>query len=146
MEVRWEGDYIPIHCHHQNEFSIKVGSVESHFNISLTVSDKVTRQCPQTITLKWMESPIRFEPRSLCLPAYRLTARPNRLSLFSFLFFFFLSLLLWFSCLFHTLPFSGRKLRNWCSWTVGYLGHVEADEDHWVRMSTLWLTGLNVLI
>ena len=31
-----EGDYIPIaiHCHHQNDFRIKVGSDESHFNVS----------------------------------------------------------------------------------------------------------------
>ena len=28
--------------------------------------------------LKWKESRSRFEPRSLCLPAYHLTARPNR--------------------------------------------------------------------
>ena len=27
-----------------------MGSDESHFNISLIVRDKVTRQCPQTIT------------------------------------------------------------------------------------------------
>ena len=42
-----EGDYIPIlHCHHQNDFCIKMGSNESHFNVSLIVRDKVTRQCP----------------------------------------------------------------------------------------------------
>ena len=29
---------------------IKTGSDESHFNVSLIVRDKVTRQCPQTIT------------------------------------------------------------------------------------------------
>ena len=27
---------------------IKLGSNESHFNVSLIVTDKVTRQCPQT--------------------------------------------------------------------------------------------------
>ena len=39
MEVGAEGDYIPIaiHCHHQNDSCIKVGSDESHFNVSLTV-------------------------------------------------------------------------------------------------------------
>ena len=43
--------------------------------------DKVTRQCPQTTTvLKRKESRSSIEPRSLCLPAYRLTASPNRLS------------------------------------------------------------------
>ena len=47
MEVRGGGDiiYLSLHCHHQNDFCIKVGSDESHFNVeSLTVRDKVTRQ------------------------------------------------------------------------------------------------------
>ena len=32
-----EEDYIPIaiHCHHQNDFCIKTGSDESHFNVSV---------------------------------------------------------------------------------------------------------------
>ena len=49
MEVRGEGDYIylSVHCHHQNDFCIKVGSDESRFNVSLIVRDKTTRQCPQ---------------------------------------------------------------------------------------------------
>ena len=51
MEVGGEGDYILIrislHCHHQNDFCITVGSDESHFNVSLIVRDKVTKQCPQ---------------------------------------------------------------------------------------------------
>ena len=55
-----------------------MGSEESHFNVSLIVRDKVTRQCPETTILKRRESRSGFEPRSLCLPAYRLTARPNR--------------------------------------------------------------------
>ena len=29
---------------------IKMGSDESHFNVSLIVREKVTRQCPQTTT------------------------------------------------------------------------------------------------
>ena len=36
--------HLPLHCHHQNNFCIKVGSEESHFNVSLIVRDKVTRQ------------------------------------------------------------------------------------------------------
>ena len=34
MEVGGEGDYIylSLHCHHQNDFCIKVGSDEGHFN------------------------------------------------------------------------------------------------------------------
>ena len=26
--------YLSLHCHHQNDFCIKVGSEESHFNVS----------------------------------------------------------------------------------------------------------------
>ena len=26
--------YLSLHCHHQNDFCIKVGSGESHFNVS----------------------------------------------------------------------------------------------------------------
>ena len=43
--------------------------------------DKVTGQCPQTTTfLKRKESRSGIEPRSFRLPAYRLTARPHRLT------------------------------------------------------------------
>ena len=56
MEVGEEGDrsiYLSPHCHHQNDSCIKMGSdTESHFNVSLIVRDKVTRQCPQTTTLE----------------------------------------------------------------------------------------------
>ena len=30
----WEIIYLSLHCHHQNDFCIKVGSDESHFNVS----------------------------------------------------------------------------------------------------------------
>ena len=33
MEVGEEGDYI--HCHHQNDSCVKMGSDESHFNVSV---------------------------------------------------------------------------------------------------------------
>ena len=69
MEKR-EIIYLSLHCHHRDDFCIKMGSDESHFNVSLTVKDKVTRQCPQTTTfLKRKESRSGFEPRSLFLPA-----------------------------------------------------------------------------
>ena len=37
MEVREEGDYIPIaiHRHHQNDSRIKMGSDENQFNVSV---------------------------------------------------------------------------------------------------------------
>ena len=40
--------YLSLHCHDQNDSCIKMGSDESHFNVSLIVRDKVTRQCSQT--------------------------------------------------------------------------------------------------
>ena len=42
--------YLSLHCHHQNDFCIKMGGDESHFNVSSIVKDKVTRQYPQTTT------------------------------------------------------------------------------------------------
>ena len=62
--------YLSLHCHHQNDSCIKMGSDESHFNVSVEVMDKVTRQCPQTTTfLKRKESRSGIEPRSFRLPA-----------------------------------------------------------------------------
>ena len=61
--------YLSVHCHHQNDSCIKVGSDESQFNVSLIVWDKVTRQCPQTTTFKEKESRSGFELWSLCLSA-----------------------------------------------------------------------------
>ena len=40
--------YLSLHCHHQHDSCIKMGSDESYFNVSLIVRDKVTRQCPET--------------------------------------------------------------------------------------------------
>ena len=52
--------YLSLHCHHQNDFCIKVGSDESHFNVSLIVRDKVTRQRRQTTTSEEKGQPNRF--------------------------------------------------------------------------------------
>ena len=37
MEVGWGGGeiiHLSLHCHHQNDICIKVGSDKSHFNVS----------------------------------------------------------------------------------------------------------------
>ena len=63
---------------------IKMGSDESRFNVSLIVRGTKSQdsvQKPQL--LKRKESRSGIEPRSFRLPAYRLTARLNRLSGFS---------------------------------------------------------------
>ena len=57
--------YLSLHCHHQNDSCIKMGSDESHFSVSLIVRDKVAR--PQHLTRKVSRSGI--EPKSFCLPA-----------------------------------------------------------------------------
>ena len=53
---------------------IKVGSDESHFNVSLTVRDKFTRQCPQATTFEEKGEPKRYRTEVLpliSLPPYR---------------------------------------------------------------------------
>ena len=62
--------YLSLHCDHQKDSCIKVGSDESHFNVSLIMRDKVTRQCPQTTTfLNRKGSRSGIEPRSFRLSA-----------------------------------------------------------------------------
>ena len=66
--------YTCCHSHHQNDSCIKMGSDESHFNVSLIVRDKVTRQYPQTTTfeekgeLKWIRTEV---PLLTSLAPYR---------------------------------------------------------------------------
>ena len=74
MEVGREIIYLSLYCHHQNDFCIKVGSEESHFNVSLIVKDKVTRQCPQTTTFEEKGEPKRIRtevPLLTSLTPYR---------------------------------------------------------------------------
>ena len=53
--------YLFLHCHHLNDFCIKMGSDERHFfNISLIVRHKVTRQRPQTTTFEEKGKPKRI--------------------------------------------------------------------------------------
>ena len=66
--------YLSQHCHHQNDSRIKTGTDESHFNVSLIVKDKVTRQCPETTIFeekgepKWIRTEI---PLLTSLTPYR---------------------------------------------------------------------------
>ena len=66
--------YLSLHCHHQNDSCIKMGSDESHFKVALIVRNKVTKQCPQTTTVEVIGEPkqIRTEvPLLTSLPPYR---------------------------------------------------------------------------
>ena len=51
--------------------SIKMGSDESHFNVSFYVRDKVTRPCPQAATFEEKGEPKRY--RTGVLPLTSLT-------------------------------------------------------------------------
>ena len=74
---RWgerETIYLLLHCHHQNDSCIKMGSDESHFNVSLIqviVRDIVTRQCPQTTILE-----VKGEPKQIGTEVLLLTSLP----------------------------------------------------------------------
>ena len=68
--------YLSLHRHHQNGSCIKMGSDESYFNVSLTVRDKITRQChAQTTTFQRERgakadsnrSPSAYQPNALPL-------------------------------------------------------------------------------
>ena len=65
--------YLSLHCHHQNDSCIKMGSEESHFNVSLIVRDNVTRQCPQTTTCEEKGQPKRVLEKTRGLSAYQPT-------------------------------------------------------------------------
>ena len=54
--------YLSLHCHHLNDSCIKMGSDDNHCNVSLTVTDKVTRQCPQTTTFEEKEADLNRGP------------------------------------------------------------------------------------
>ena len=64
---RGKNIHLSLHCHHQNDFCIKMGINESHFNVSLIVRDKVTRQCPQTTTFEDKGEPKRIQTEVLLL-------------------------------------------------------------------------------
>ena len=74
MEVGGEGDYIPIaaHCHHQNDSCIKMGSDESHFNVSVGLDG----QSHRTVSTNHNLSEEKGEPkryRTEVLPLTSLT-------------------------------------------------------------------------
>ena len=75
MGMGEKGDiYLSLHCHHQKDSCIKMGSDESHFNVSQIVRDKVTRQFPQTTAFEEKGEPkqLRTEvPLLFSLTPYR---------------------------------------------------------------------------
>ena len=61
--------YLSLHCHHQNDSCIKMGSDESHFNVSIGSDGQGHKTVSTTTTfLKMDESRNGIEPRSFRLP------------------------------------------------------------------------------
>ena len=65
--------YLSLYCHHQNDSCIKMGSDESHFNVSVGRDGQShnLRQCPQTTTFEEQGKPKRY--RTEVLPLTSLT-------------------------------------------------------------------------
>ena len=63
--------YPSLHCHHQNDCYVMMGSEESHFNGLLIVRNKLTRQCPQTTTFEVKGQPKRIRTEVSLLTSLR---------------------------------------------------------------------------
>ena len=76
MEVGEEGDYHTYHYTVTTRMTpaLWTGSDENHFNVSLIVMDKVTRQCPQTTIFEE-----NGEPKWIRTEVLLLTSRPDAL-------------------------------------------------------------------
>ena len=77
MEVGGEGDFYTCRYTVTTRMTcIKMGNDESHFNVSLTVRDKVTRQCPETTTFEEKGEPKRIRTEVRRPSAYQPNALP----------------------------------------------------------------------
>ena len=52
--------YLSLHCHHQNDSCIKMGSDESHFNVSVESDEQNHKTCPQITTFEAEGEPKRI--------------------------------------------------------------------------------------
>ena len=59
--------YLSLHCHHQNDFCIRMGSDESYFNV-LVGSDGQSHSPQTSAFLKTKENRSGIEPKPFCLP------------------------------------------------------------------------------
>ena len=64
--------YLSLHSHHQNDSCIKMGSDESHSNVSLIVRDKVTGQCHKPQPFGERGEPKRYRTEVLLLSSLTL--------------------------------------------------------------------------
>ena len=68
--------YLTLHCNRKNDWCIKMGSGERHFNVSITVKGKVARPCPQATPFEE-----RGEPKRNRTEVLALNYQPNALPL-----------------------------------------------------------------
>ena len=71
--------YLSLHCHHLNDFCIKMDNDDSDFYVSLIVRDTVTRQCPQATAFDEKGEPNRGPSTYHLTPAVRWTWSDNEL-------------------------------------------------------------------
>ena len=76
--------------HHLNDSCIKMGSDVSHFNVSLIMRDRVTRQCPQTTTFEEKGEPKHIRTEVILLTSltpYRWAkpAHPTEMMMWGFM-------------------------------------------------------------
>ena len=71
------GETCRLHCNHQNDSCIKMGSDKSHFNVSLIVRDRVTRQCQQMTSFEKNEKPKQIRT---VVPLLISSSKKNRIS------------------------------------------------------------------
>ena len=71
--------YLSPHCHHQNDSCIKMGSDESHFNVSVGSDGQSHKTVSTNYNLfEEKEEPKRYRTEVLPLTSLTPTARPNR--------------------------------------------------------------------
>ena len=72
-EKQWEIIYISLHCHHQNDSCIKMGSDESHFNVSVGSDGQSHRTVPTNHNLSEEKGEPKRYHRTEVLPLTSLT-------------------------------------------------------------------------
>ena len=73
--------YLSLYCHHQNDFCIKMGSNESHFNVSVGSDGQSHKTVSANHKLfEKKGEPKRYRTEVLPLTSLTLTARPDRLT------------------------------------------------------------------
>ena len=68
--------YLSLHCHHQNDFCIKMGSDESHFNVSVGSDGQSRGQSHKTVFTNHNPFEENGEPKRYRTEVLPLTSLP----------------------------------------------------------------------